>query len=78
MSDADGNGASFNRQVEATRFAGDTVARLDRVEGDVREIRDDVRWLRNHVQPIAFIVGGIPTVIAIVALWQSFQAAVAK
>lgn len=61
----------FNQEIEATAFAGEIRADISTMKGDIHDIKSDVRWLRDNVKPIVMVVGGVPTVISLVALAQS-------
>lgn len=63
---------SLNEEIEQTAFAGEVRSRLTHIERDIGEVRVDVRWLRDNVRPIVIVVGGIPTVIAVLSMVRSY------
>lgn len=66
---------NLNEQVEGTAFAGRTKSRIETLEGNVEEIRADVKHIRGKIDMAAGFAIGLSSlgfVTGIIAIWRTF------
>lgn len=67
--------SDLNEQVEGTAFAGRTKSRIETLESNVSEIRDDVKFIRQRIDVASGVAIGLSSlgvVTGLVALWRSW------
>lgn len=64
---------TLNEQVEGTAFAGRTKSRIETLEGNVAEIRTDVKYIKGRIDVASGVAIGLSSlglITGLVALWR--------